>query len=45
MANKKNTSPTTASGVWALEDVVIDTKWQITIRGAADSVAPGHAKS
>jgi hypothetical protein len=27
--------PTRARGVWALEDVVIDTKWQITIRGAA----------
>ena len=25
----------TARGVWALDDVVIDTKWQITIRGAA----------
>lgn len=31
----ERTSPTTARGVWALEDVVIDTKWQITIRGAA----------
>ena len=29
------TSETTATGVWALEDVVIDTKWEITIRGAA----------
>jgi len=29
------TSPTTASGVWALEDVVVETRWQITIRGAA----------
>ena len=29
------TGPTTARGVWALEDVVIDTKWEITIRGAA----------
>jgi hypothetical protein len=29
------TSPTTATGIWALEDVVIDTTWQITIRGAA----------
>jgi hypothetical protein len=28
-------SPTTARGVWALDDVVIDTKWEITIRGAA----------
>jgi hypothetical protein len=28
-------SPTTARGVWALEDVVVDTKWEITIRGAA----------
>jgi hypothetical protein len=24
-----------AAGVWALEDVVIETRWQITIRGAA----------
>ncbi len=24
-----------ATGVWALEDVVIETRWQITIRGAA----------
>jgi hypothetical protein len=29
------TSETSASGVWALEDIVIDTKWEITIRGAA----------
>lgn len=29
------TGPTTARGVWALEDVVIDTQWQISIRGAA----------
>ena len=29
------TSPTTATGVWALEDTVIETQWQITIRGAA----------
>jgi hypothetical protein len=29
------TSPTTATGVWALEDTVIDTAWNITIRGAA----------
>ena len=29
------TSETTATGVWALEDVVIDTQWEITIRGAA----------
>jgi len=29
------TGPTTARGLWALEDTVIDTKWQITIRGAA----------
>ena len=29
------TSETAATGVWALEDVVIDTKWQISIRGAA----------
>jgi hypothetical protein len=29
------TSATTATGVWALEDVVIDTRFEITIRGAA----------
>ena len=29
------TSPTTATGVWALEDVVIETRAGITIRGAA----------
>ena len=29
------TSATTATGIWALEDVVIETQWQITIRGAA----------
>jgi hypothetical protein len=29
------TSDATATGVWALEDVVIETQWQITIRGAA----------
>jgi bile-acid 7alpha-dehydratase len=29
------TSGTTATGVWALEDVVVETKWEITIRGAA----------
>jgi len=29
------TSETTATGVWALEDVVIDTSFEITIRGAA----------
>src|SRR5690348_5712471 len=29
------TSPTSATGVWALEDTVIETQWQITIRGAA----------
>ncbi len=29
------TSETTATGVWALEDVVIDTRFEITIRGAA----------
>jgi len=29
------TSATTATGVWALEDVVIETRAQITIRGAA----------
>ena len=28
-------SETSASGIWALEDVVIDMKWAITIRGAA----------
>jgi bile-acid 7alpha-dehydratase len=29
------TSPTTATGVWALDDVVIETQAQLTIRGAA----------
>jgi bile-acid 7alpha-dehydratase len=29
------TGPATATGVWALEDTVIETQWQITIRGAA----------
>jgi uncharacterized protein (TIGR02246 family) len=29
------TSETTATGVWALEDTVIDTQHEITIRGAA----------
>jgi hypothetical protein len=29
------TGPTSATGVWALEDTVIETQWQITIRGAA----------
>jgi len=29
------TSPTTATGTWALEDQVIETKAQVTIRGAA----------
>ena len=29
------TSPTTATGVWALDDVVIETSANITIRGAA----------
>ncbi len=29
------TSETTATGIWALEDVVIETQWQVTIRGAA----------
>jgi hypothetical protein len=29
------TSPTTATGVWALEDVVIDQKHGLTIQGAA----------
>ena len=29
------TSPTTATGVWALDDVVIETEAKLTIRGAA----------
>jgi hypothetical protein len=29
------TGPDSATGVWALEDTVIETQWQITIRGAA----------
>jgi hypothetical protein len=29
------TSPTTATGTWALEDVVIETEAKLTIRGAA----------
>ncbi len=29
------TGPATATGVWALEDTVIETAWNITIRGAA----------
>jgi hypothetical protein len=29
------TGPNTATGVWALEDEVIDTRFEITIRGAA----------
>jgi hypothetical protein len=29
------TGPASATGVWALEDTVIDTQWNITIRGAA----------
>ena len=29
------TSATTAVGTWALDDVVIDTTWDITIRGSA----------
>ncbi len=29
------TGPTTATAIWALEDTVIDTAWNITIRGAA----------
>jgi bile-acid 7alpha-dehydratase len=29
------TSPTTATGTWALEDMVIETNANITIRGAA----------
>jgi hypothetical protein len=29
------TGATTARGVWALDDVVVDTQWDITIRGAS----------
>jgi len=29
------TGPDTATGVWALDDTVIDTQWDITIRGAS----------
>jgi uncharacterized protein (TIGR02246 family) len=29
------TGPATATGTWALEDVVVETQWDITIRGAA----------
>ena len=29
------TSPTTATGVWALDDIVIETEAKLTIRGAA----------
>lgn len=29
------TGPTTATGIWALQDTVIDTQFQITLRGAA----------
>lgn len=29
------TGPTTATGVWAMDDVVVETAWKITIRGAA----------
>jgi hypothetical protein len=29
------TSETTATGIWALEDTVIDTQFQFTLRGAA----------
>lgn len=29
------TGPDTATGTWALEDTVVETQWQITIRGAA----------
>ena len=29
------TSATTATGTWALDDIVIDTQWNITIRGAS----------
>ena len=29
------TSPTTATGTWAMDDVVVMTDWNLTIRGAA----------
>jgi hypothetical protein len=29
------TGATTATGTWAMDDVVVETAWQITIRGAA----------
>src|SRR5205085_3814762 len=29
------TGPDTASGIWALEDWVVDTQWELDIRGAA----------
>ncbi|MDZ4826182.1 MAG: nuclear transport factor 2 family protein [Actinomycetota bacterium] len=29
------TGPTTATGIWALNDTVIETNWNITIRGAS----------
>lgn len=29
------TGPTTAVGTWAMDDVVVETAWDITIRGAA----------
>lgn len=29
------TGPATATGIWALEDTVIDLQWDITIRGAS----------
>jgi ketosteroid isomerase-like protein len=29
------TSPTTATGTWAMDDVVVMTDWELTIRGAA----------
>ena len=29
------TSPTTAVGTWAMDDIVIMTDWNLTIRGAA----------
>ena len=29
------TGPTTARGTWALDDVVVETQWGITIRGAS----------
>jgi hypothetical protein len=29
------TGPSTATGTWAMDDVVVETAWQVTIRGAA----------